>query len=61
MQSIDSDFVISLKYFRKYLTKKQYLTLRGQALAGDTDGAKRGLATILGRVRASERRNNTPK
>jgi hypothetical protein len=43
-----------LKNLRPHLTKQQYLTLRGQALAGDTDGAVRGLAKILARKRESK-------
>lgn len=30
------------------LTRKQLLVLRGQILAGDTEGALKGLKTILG-------------
>lgn len=32
------------------LTKQQYKTLKGQVLAGDTEGALKGLKTILMRV-----------
>ena len=38
---------IQLKTARGKLTKQQYMTLKGQILAGDSDGAMRGLATIL--------------
>ena len=36
-----------LKVMRHKLTKQQYKTLKGQILAGDSDGAMRGLVTIL--------------
>ncbi len=42
-----------LNGFRKKLTKQQYKTLKGQIVAGDIDGAMKGLRKIL--VRASER------
>ena len=40
IQEIDR-FIGSLKHYR--LTKQQIKTLRGQALAGDLAGAKKGL------------------
>ena len=48
---------IYLRGFRDKLTKQQYRTLKGQILAGDIDGAMRGLQKILGRVNAGEPRN----
>lgn len=36
--------------FREKLTKQQYKTLKGQIIAGDIDGAMKGLRKILGRV-----------
>ena len=39
-----------LNLFRKYLTPQQYKTLRGQVLAGDFDGAMRGLDKIIRRA-----------
>ena len=36
-----------LKAARSKLTKQQYRTLKGQILAGDSDGAMKGLMTIL--------------
>ena len=36
-----------LKIYRVRLTDQQYKTLRGQALAGDPDGAIKGLKTLL--------------
>ena len=38
-----------LKNYRHRLTSQEYKTLRGQALAGDVDGAVRGLKKILRR------------
>ena len=42
-------FLQHLKAYRTYLPRHTLLTLRGQALAGDEDGAARGLAQILKR------------
>ena len=36
-----------LKVMRHKLTKQQYKTLKGQILAGDSNGTMRGLVTIL--------------
>jgi hypothetical protein len=36
-----------LKAARGKLTKQQYRTLKGQILAGNSDGAMQGLMTIL--------------
>ena len=36
-----------IKACRHRLTKQQYKTLQGQVLAGDSDGALRGLKRIL--------------
>lgn len=48
---------IQLKTARGKISKQQYKTLKGQILAGDSDGAMRGLQKILGRVSAHEPRN----
>ena len=37
------------KYLKRRITPQQYRTLRGQAIAGDIDGAMKGLARILAR------------
>ena len=42
-----NDAFAKLKAARSKLTKQQYSTLKGQILAGDADGAMRGLVTIL--------------
>lgn len=39
--------LILLNQARKRLTNQQYRTLRGQILAGDAEGAMRGLQKIL--------------
>ena len=40
-----------LKGYRNRLTSHQYKTLRGQVLAGNADGALKGLQKILSRER----------
>ena len=47
MQQIDTRALIQLKATKDRLTKQQYRTLRGQVLAGDPDGAMKGLRKIL--------------
>lgn len=37
----------ALKVHYRLLTRQQFLTLRGQILAGDIDGAMRGLTRII--------------
>lgn len=46
---IDFRALIQLKACKPRLSVHQYKTLRGQALAGDSDGALKGLKTILKR------------
>lgn len=40
-------FLDELKRYRQQLNKQLLLTLRGQALAGDVEGARRGLTRAL--------------
>ena len=47
MQKIDIKALVFLKGARDRLTSQQYKTLRGQVLAGDADGAMKGLREIL--------------
>ena len=47
VKQIDANALILLKGARPRLTSQQYKTLRGQVLAGDSDGALRGLRKIL--------------
>ena len=42
-----------LKKYKKHLTPQQYRTLKGQILAGDTEGASKGLNKILERNECS--------
>lgn len=47
--SSDIKAVIHLKACRDRLTRQQYSTLKGQILAGDSEGAMKGLRKILSR------------
>lgn len=47
------DISTALKQIRMnkhYLTTQQMRTLKGQVLAGDVDGAMRGLNKLIGRI-----------
>ena len=46
-------FLDKLNMVRQFLTKQEYLSLKGDALAGDMDGAVKGLERTL------KRRNGT--
>jgi len=52
--SFNYSAIIQLQACRKYLTTQQYKTLKGQVLAGDAEGALRGLRTILKRKEAAQ-------
>lgn len=54
MQRIDVRALIQVKACRDRLTKQQYKTIRGQVLAGDADGALRGLRRVLMREAENE-------
>ena len=47
MRDINVGALLRLKGARHRLTAQQYRTLRGQVLAGDPDGAMRGLRKLL--------------
>lgn len=47
MAIVNYQALSKLTYFKRQLTRQQFLTLRGQILAGDDEGAMRGLQTIL--------------
>lgn len=47
VKHIDVKALIQIKGARKRLTTQQYHTLKGQVLAGDPEGAMRGLREIL--------------
>lgn len=49
MQKIDVNALMHIKACRHKLTWQQYSTLKGQILAGDSDGAMRGLRRLLQR------------
>lgn len=49
MKEIDVNAVCRLKAYRRVLTNQQYQTLKCQILAGDAEGAMRGLESILQR------------
>lgn len=46
--------VRTIKSKREYLTAQQYKTLKGQAIAGDTDGAIRGLEKMIAKRRTND-------
>lgn len=47
MQKIDFKALMHVTACRDRLTPQQYRTLRGQVLAGDGDGALKGLRKLL--------------
>ncbi len=47
MKVIDFKAMMHLKACRDKLTVQQYKVLRGQVLAGDADGAMKGLKRLL--------------
>ena len=47
--NIDTGALMILRNTKHRLTKQQYKTLRGQIIAGDSDGAMKGLRNILQR------------
>ena len=47
MTNIDFKVFMQLKAFKDRLTPQQYKTLKGQLVAGDSDGALKGLRKIL--------------
>lgn len=49
MDAVSYTALGQLNAYRRRLTPQQYKTLRGQILAGNTDGAMRGLQKLLER------------
>lgn len=45
-----------LRAYRHRLTRQQLCTLKGQLFAGDTDGALKGLTTLLERNKYGEKK-----
>lgn len=50
MKSELQKFMKDLKAARKYISRQQLLTFRGQALAGNIVGARKGLTKIMGKL-----------
>jgi len=50
------EFIEILGNYRGELTRQQIRTLRGQALAGDVKGARKGLVKILERNKCQKRK-----
>jgi len=44
-----SDFLKSLKANKENLSRQQFRTIKGQALAGDIEGARKGMYKLLER------------
>ena len=55
VNTINTPALIQLNRARKRLTPQQYKTLRGQILAGEAEGALRGLQKILNTENRNER------
>lgn len=55
-KQVDYRALIRLKAAKNLLTRQQHKTLRGQVLAGDADGAMRGLDKILTRDKRRNRK-----
>lgn len=47
-----TSFMKTLKCYRYALTAQEFRTLKGQAIVGDLEGARKGLNKILGRREA---------
>ncbi len=47
MDAVDTRALGTLRNAKPQLTRQQFLTLRGQILAGEPEGAMRGLQKIL--------------
>jgi len=48
------NFIKELKKHRHFLPKQTIKTIRGQALSGDLEGAKRGLKTALNKTQSNK-------
>ena len=59
--NVDTGALMLLRNTKHRLTKQQYKTIRGQILAGDPDGAIKGLRNVLKRraERMSERKEKS--
>ena len=54
-----NNFMRKLKNNRPYLSKQQYRTIKGQALAGDIDGAQKGLNSLWRRYAYEHNKTTT--
>ena len=53
-----ADFINELRQYKGVLSRQQIQTLKGQALAGDVDGAKKGLERLLRRMYGKDWKGN---
>lgn len=49
MQKVDLNAYYFLKSKKRYLTKEQFYTIKGQIFAGDSEDAVKGIKRILAR------------
>ena len=49
-----SSFIRELRQYRHILPKQTISTLRGQAISGNVEGAKRGLKTALNKTQSNK-------
>lgn len=54
MQLIQIVMLKKLRKYGKHLTRQQYRTIKGQILAGDTEGASKGLNKLIESNRKDE-------
>lgn len=59
--NVNFSALIQIKACKPRLTSQQYKTLRGQILAGDSEGALKGLKRILKRGENNGNGSNTSK
>ena len=51
MQKVDLNAYYFLKSKKRYLTKEQFYTIKGQIFAGDSEGAVKGIKRIMARIK----------
>lgn len=49
-----NSFIKELKQYRHILSKQTILTLRGQAISGNVEGARKGLETALNKKQSNK-------
>ena len=57
MADVDTRALGHLRNAKRHLTRQQFLTLRGQILGGDAEGAMKGLQRLLQQRRESDAAN----